>query len=69
MPCDGWLIHTSEDRSTWPERRQECWVYSPEWNEVIQQPFNGANITEDLNPRYWQSVTHWMPIEVPEPPS
>jgi hypothetical protein len=62
-PSPQWRVFDKDDESTWPVEQVLYWVAVDEGGKthVTERPWVGSN---------WSAhVTHWMPIEIPVPPT
>lgn len=55
-----WHKFDKDDETTWPQEDSHYWVYTTHGRTARAEWIDVEN---------WNSATHWMPIEVPQPPT
>lgn len=74
-PEPEWHVFNKDEPSTWPSEGQACWISSSQdgWSHQMIAEWVGGYASfiqpgAAIQIKWSAFVTHWMPIEVPEPP-
>lgn len=66
-----WHVFDEDDERTWPSVGQLCWIIAPSYVPRVATSRRGAGeVTEYFfeDEGGFYNASHWMPMEIPEPP-